>query len=342
MASRKIERHPRGQYADTPEDRLNNGKTNTFRLATGILTRESRNQFVHWSDGWICCTLFASQKIPIPPYRRPEVRSAKKRDFAFREEQVSGHRKSCVRFSTRTMDRWTSRFYMGGMENLRDRKRTGRPRLGTAQHAAWIHAAVVDQNPAPCQCQCAWWTAQRKPQASWEKFGIVLEVSPVRRILRRLSLTPQRSQLRAVQSAPADVQRGHVPECPARSPIPGVGSHDRLRRRVRAGCAERVWTPWGQPPKRVASRHLHLRWLAASSPEGQLQHKVREGPATAEVFRKFPKKIAEGADRKMLVVVANRRIATRRESRSGWRRTKPQQNSILSRPTRLQAIRSNG
>ncbi len=39
--------------------------------------------------------------------------------------------KSCVPFSIHAIYRWVSRFCPGGMENLRDRQRTGRPRLGT-------------------------------------------------------------------------------------------------------------------------------------------------------------------------------------------------------------------
>ncbi len=53
---------------------------------------------------------------------------------------------------------------------------------------------------------------------------------------------------------------------------------------------------------------LHLHRLAARSPEGQLEDMVREGPATAEVFRGVPEKIAEETDRKILSVVDNCRM----------------------------------
>ncbi len=71
----------------------------------------------------------------------------------------------------------------------------------------------------------------------------------------------------------------------------------------------RTWGPCGQTSVvRVAGGCFRLRRLAASSPEGQLSDTVREGPVTAEVFREFLERIAEAADRKILLVVDNCRI----------------------------------
>ncbi len=122
--------------------------------------------------------------------------------------------KSCVPCSIRTIYRWASRFLPGGMENLRERQKTGRPRPGTDRHAAWIRIAVADQDPAQGLGECAWQTAQRVRQAWREKFGSVLSVSPVRRSLRRLPLPPQRPQRRTTKHKPADGQRWQDPELP--------------------------------------------------------------------------------------------------------------------------------
>ena len=59
---------------------------------------------------------------------------------------------------------------------------------------------------------------------------------------------------------------------------------------------------------RVASGRLRLNRLAAGSPEGQLEARVREGPVPAEVFREFLERIAEGADRKIRLGVDNCRM----------------------------------
>ncbi len=71
----------------------------------------------------------------------------------------------------------------------------------------------------------------------------------------------------------------------------------------------RTWGPCGQTPVgRVARGRFRLPLLAASSPEGQLYYIVREGPVTAEVFREFPERIAEAADRRILLVVDHCRM----------------------------------
>ncbi len=67
--------------------------------------------------------------------------------------------KSCVPFSIRTIYRRISRFYLGGLESLRDRKRTGRPRKWTDWHLAWIRIVVLDQDPNQYKFEFAWWTA---------------------------------------------------------------------------------------------------------------------------------------------------------------------------------------
>ncbi len=208
--------------------------------------------------------------------------------------------KSCVPFSIRTIYRWISCFFLGGMESLRDRKKTGRPRRWTDRHLDWIRIVVGDQDPAQYQFEFALWTAQRVRQAFWEKFGSVLSVSPVRRSLRRFGLTPQRPQRRTARYDPAAGQRWQDAEFPK-----------ILRRAQEWGallaCADesglaaqsvsgRTGGPCGQTPVvRVASGRFRLNLLAAISSEGQLHDTVREGPVTAEVFREFLKQIAEGS-----------------------------------------------
>ncbi len=153
---------------------------------------------------------------------------------------------SCVPCSIRTIYRWISRFFLGCMENLRDRQRTRRPRPGTDRHVAWIRIVVVDQDPAQCPCECAWWTAQRGPSLGGE----------VRQRPERLPDAPEpaaapaaavRHPVRA--RCQAAVGSPRFPQDP--SPCPEVGSPDRLRRRVRPSFAERVRAhlghPWADP-----------------------------------------------------------------------------------------------
>ena len=62
-------------------------------------------------------------------------------------------------FTARTIYRWIARFSLGGFNNLKDRKKTGRPRKWTDQHAEWIYKTVVDKTPKQCKFEFALWTA---------------------------------------------------------------------------------------------------------------------------------------------------------------------------------------
>ncbi len=83
---------------------------------------------------------------------------------------------------------------------------------------------------------------------------------------------------------------------------------------------------------RVAGGRFRLHRLAASSPEGQLEDTVREGPVTAEVFREFPERIAEEADRKILVVVDNCSIHSARTIRE-WLQANQAAIELYLQPT---------
>ena len=112
-----------------------------------------------------------------------------------------------VPFTARTIYRWIVRFSLGGFNNLKDRKRTGRPREWTKEHSEWIYKVVVDQTPQQCKFEFVLWTAQRLRQAFYQEFGVSISVWTVRRILRILGLTPQRPKRRATKYNPRDVKR---------------------------------------------------------------------------------------------------------------------------------------
>ena len=135
--------------------------------------------------GFLCLT--DPQKIEVRKHVVLRVKSG---------ETVASIARS-VPFTARTIYRWIVRFSLGGFNNLKDRKRTGRPRKWTEEHAEWIYKVVVDQTPQQCKFEFALWTAQRLRQAFYHEFGVSISVWTVRRILRILGLTPQRPKRRA-------------------------------------------------------------------------------------------------------------------------------------------------
>ncbi len=221
-------------------------------IASKVMLLESPRRLICWVD--LLYTMSMTKErfffLRLTEDQKFEIR--KNVGLQFLRGKSVARIKSCIPCSIRTIYRWISRFFLGGMENLRNRKRTGRPRQGTDRHAAWIRIVVGDQDPAQCPCEFAWWIAQRVRQALGEKFGSVLSISPVRRSLRRLQFTPQRTQRRTPNTSPLTYSGGKIQSSPRSFAVPRSGepcspaptSPAWLRR----ACAGALGASAGRPP----------------------------------------------------------------------------------------------
>ncbi len=200
--------------------------------------------------------------LRLPEGQDPEARENEVLQFLGDKSVV--RIKSCVPCSLRTIQRWTSRFGRGGLEHLRERQRTGRPRRGPGRPGAGLRLVGGGQAPAQDPGEGAGWTAQRVRRAWGEKCGSVLRSSPV----RRLPLAPQRSPGCVAPCELAAGQRGQAPESPS-SCAGSKSGEPCLGRRVRSGCAERGRAAWGPP--RAGLRRAGGQRALAPEPAGGRQ-----------------------------------------------------------------------
>ena len=220
-----------------------------------------------------------------------------------------------VPFTARTIYRWVARFALGGFRGLKDRKKTGRPRKWTAEHAEWIYKVVVDQTPQQCKFDFALWTTNRLRQAFYQEFGVRISQWTVRRILRSLGLTPQRPKRRATKYNPGDVARWKAEEFPRivkRARQLGATIVFADESGLSAHCVYgRTWGVKGKTPVvRVANSRFRLNMFAAISAEGEIYYMIHEGRGTAERFCEFLEKMRQEAGGKILIVVDNCSIHT--------------------------------
>ncbi len=173
--------------------------------------------------------------------------------------------KSCAPCSTRTMDRWVSRFYPEGVEHLENRKRTGRPRPGTTEHAVW----EPHRRRRP------------RPRSMQTRVRLVDRAASAPSLWGEVRHRPERPPRCAGSCGGLDSRRSG-PSGALTSPSPLTGSGGKIQSSRRsfagpgsgelcspcaaesgAGFAERVWMLWGPPRSAPLGR-------VASSPEGQL------------------------------------------------------------------------
>ncbi len=131
----------------------------------------------------------------------------------------------------------------------------------------------------------------------------------------------------------AAVERPRVFRGP--SPGPGVGSPARFRRRVRLGCAERVRAHLGASAVRPPSGGWPSARRASSGTGcGKAPSRRRSSGSSSSRSRRQQ----TGGCWWWSTMAA---CTAPGQSRSGWRRTKPQQSCMFSRPTRRKSIRWN-
>ncbi len=207
---------------------------------------------------------------------------------------------AAARFSaaTRIAKRWIARSAPGGCGNFQDRQRTGRPRQGTAEHAAWIYAVGVAETPAQGQFACALGTAQRVRPAWLDRGGLALGLRPGRRSLRRLGLLPQRSQRRACRSRPGPGRRWQEREFPASARRGRGRPRFPLRPRAdlgRAGPARGSAGPGG--PRAARTAGPATRGLRAGQPRNMpgIPGAARPGASPASAAGRGPRQPDRGS-----------------------------------------------
>ncbi len=219
---------------------------------------------------------------------------------------------------TGTVESWVARFIAGGMGALDDRPGTGCSRILTEEHAQWIFHTVVDKNPRQFKFEFAYWTVQRVRRAFIDEFGIDASRCTIRRVMRRLRLTPQKPRFRAFQRRMGQVARWidtTFPEIKQEAEWEGALIMFADEAGMRSEYhVQRTWVVRGQTPELTCTAtKFRFNMLAEISPDGRIHYMLHEGTEDAGRFCSFVKKVAEETGRKVRFVVDICRIHTARE-----------------------------
>jgi len=109
--------------------------------------------------------------------------------------------------------RWKAIVRRDGLEGLRTKPSTGRPpKLSTAQRKTLTRILVEGAQAAGFSSDL--WTGKRVTQVIRQEFEVDYHPHHVLKILRQLTLTPQKPQRRARQQAPDALERWRTSEWP--------------------------------------------------------------------------------------------------------------------------------
>ncbi len=174
-----------------------------------------------------------------------------------------------------------------------------------------ILATLRDKSPDQLQLEFAYRALQIVRQWILDQFPVKLSLSTVRRVLRRLGLTPQRPQFRSCQQNAAAVRTGIAETYPA------------LARQAQEQGALLLWadeagrtshshrgTPWGPrgrtPVVQPTGARFRLHRLSASSPSGAIHSRIHAGTATAATLEQFLQQIPDQTEARPIHVLGDR------------------------------------
>ncbi len=174
-----------------------------------------------------------------------------------------------------------------------------------------ILATLRDKSPDQLQFEFAYRSLKIVRPGILDQFPVQLSLATVRRVLRRLGLTPQRPQFRSSQQNAAALRTGSAATYPA------------LAQRTQEQAALLLWadeagrtshshrgTPWGPrgrtPVVQPTGARFRLHRLSASSPSGAIYSMIHAGTATAATLEQFLQRIPDQTEARPLHVIVDR------------------------------------
>ena len=208
----------------------------------------------------------------------------------------------------RTIYRWLEAYHYGGDGALAAKPVPGAPSKLNASQMEKLANTIREKNPQQLKFSYALWTLQIIRDLIKKEFKVKLSEVSVGRLMKRLGFTPQRPLYRAWQQDPIMVdhwQENDYPLLAARAKrekaIIFFADESGIRSDYHAGT---TWAPKGQTPiVKATGRRFSLNMISAVSAKGHFRFMVVETAVTGAVFREFLKRLVEGADRKIILVV---------------------------------------
>lgn len=194
-------------------------------------------------------------------------------------------------FCRTTIYKWLRRVKRGGkgLEALRSRKGSGRPRKLTAKQEQQVVRWINGRDPRQYGFDFGLWTRQIVRDLIGKKFGVALSLASVGQLLARLGLTPQKPLQRAYERDPARIEAWKnqtYPKLAARAKRRGAEIYFWDESGFRADAVQgRTWGVKGQTPViSVPGKRQSVSAASAVNAKGAFWFATYQGGLSAELF----------------------------------------------------------
>ncbi len=226
-----------------------------------------------------------------------------------------------------TIRTWLWFYACCGFQALGHKPKPGRHPCLSHDPMQMILETLRDKSPDQLQFEFACRSLQIVRPGTLDQFPVQLSLATVRRVLRRLGLTPQRPQFRSYQQNAVAV-RTWIEET-----YPALARHAQeqgalllLADEAGRTSPSHRGTPWGPrgrtPVVQPTGERFRLNRLSASSPSGEIYSRIHAGTATAATLEQFLQQIPDRTDARPIHVIVNRhRIHTSKPIQAWKERT---------------------
>ena len=203
---------------------------------------------------------------------------------------------------------WIAKYREGGLEALKTKPISGRPRKLDGKHLSKLYRIITTKDPLQLRFAFALWTRSMIRELIREEFGVRLSDVSVGRLLKKLGLSPQRPLRRAYQQDPEAVsewREATYPKIQRLAKREGATIYFADEAQVRSDYhSGTTWAPKGQTPV-VSSTgaRFSVNLISAISAQGALRFMFAPGRMTAAMFIEFLKRLLKDNDRPIFVIV---------------------------------------
>ncbi len=215
-----------------------------------------------------------------------------------------------------TISDWNKLYKTGGKKALKLKHpgpSKGSNRLLTPDQAKEIKRLIIDKTPDQLKLPFVLWDRKAVKELIYRQYGIHLAIRTIGEYLHRWNFTPQRPVKRAYEQQPKEVQRWLDEVYPAIK-IKAIQEQAEIHWGDETGFRNdhhygRGYAPRGKTPEvRVSAKRVGINMISSITNQGKVRFMIYRRTMDAQIFIKFLKRLIQGNDRKIILILDNLRV----------------------------------